>query len=378
MTLKDTNYFKLIEACRNGNLRDVKKYLTHNYINDSEKDIEYYIDNKKYYYKQTTPLLLESLLSKQKEISIYLLENGADPNIIIKSNSDINTDTTLLIQLLISEADYWTSGGFEEFFHDEIYNDETGEINDDTEKYFKLMEKALADTSFIELLINYGADVNKPDGGGYTPLDACTNLYCDHITGSKLLKKLGAKHSQRYINKGYKNISNHDHFLVTEYIDKNLPTSHRAIEQSKSWGKNEDSKYRIGFLDNKEEKNDLNELDWKNRTPLDYAKEIGHIQAVEYLEKVGAIPFINMSKIFIEIRKTIRQCISGYTQEPELGELTKLIMENNINEVESLGFSPLDLTRKEFYVNDFRKYVVHKKAEKLLLENEAKTAKELI
>ena len=28
------------------------------------------------------------------------------------------------------------------------------------------MEKVLADTSFIELLINYGADINKPDGGG--------------------------------------------------------------------------------------------------------------------------------------------------------------------------------------------------------------------
>ena len=192
-----------------------------------------------------------------------------------------------------------------------------------------------------------------------------------------MLKKLGAKHSQRYINEGYKNISNHDDFLKTEYIDKKLPPSHGAIEQSKNWGKSEDGKYQIGFLENKEHKNDLNELDWKNRTPLGYAKEIGHIQAVEYLEKVGAIPFINMSKIFIEIRKTIRESISAHTKEPELGKLPELIKENDINEVESLGFTPLDLARKEFYVNDFRKFIIHKKAEKLLLENGAKTAKEL-
>ena len=77
MSLRDTDYFKLIEACRNGNLKDVKKYLNLDYINGSEQEIEFYVDGKKHYYKPTTPLLLESLLNKQKEVSIYFLEKGA-------------------------------------------------------------------------------------------------------------------------------------------------------------------------------------------------------------------------------------------------------------------------------------------------------------
>ena len=71
MSLRDTDYFKLIEACRNGNLKDVKKYLNLDYINGSEQEIEFYVDGKKHYYKPTTPLLLNLCLINKR--SFYLL-----------------------------------------------------------------------------------------------------------------------------------------------------------------------------------------------------------------------------------------------------------------------------------------------------------------
>lgn len=226
---------------------------------------------------QISDFLPTSLQSKNVEIFNFLLEKGADVNFL----SSLSNYSPVLSDLIVLNRDRANNNANKE---------ETIEIADESVQNI-LKESA----DMIKLLIEKGADINKPDGNGFTPLDIAHQN--DHQTAFEILLKLGAKFSQRHFNeylsdenKKYFNIIEND-CIKTEWIDKTMPMLHTDIEKEVgckiNFNKNIDLK-RISYHVENIRNLDINQKDWKGRTALDYAIELEHDLAIEYLEKHGA------------------------------------------------------------------------------------------
>ncbi|MFN8671082.1 MAG: hypothetical protein U0457_03240 [Candidatus Sericytochromatia bacterium] len=219
-----------------------------------------------------------SLINKREDIAKTLLEYGADIN---KSFGYITNN------FIYGEDDMYS-------FHMPIIShliqyqsDNIGSIANS----LKEATKMLKDTKEIEFLINNNCDINKTDIRSYTPLDRAYSV--SHLPAIRLLKKYKAKHSKRFIEKkahfhfNNEQISKLD-YLDIPYIDKSPPPFHLEIQRTFRNYKINREPLEVGFLLGKEEKHDKNQKDWKGRTPLDFALEIGHHVAVEYLKSIGA------------------------------------------------------------------------------------------
>lgn len=358
--MRDNNYQNLLSACYCGELKKVKEYLKlGNYINGITENGQ----------KLQTPLY-QSLIGRNKTIAKYLLESRADPNGTFNGYNPDYILYTNLSYLILSEADdesgrnaaddpieYYNIDIPEDINLSEQTEEEKWEwIDKINERFYEVIEE----NSLIEFLIQNGADVNKPDNDGYTPLDRCFQGGAPH--SSKILNKYNAKHSQRYINNGNTNHSKFDDFIKTEFIEKKLPSSHRAIEQSFGWGLRDEGKYKIGFLKTDLNVGDTNELDWELKTPLEFAREIGHKEAENFLVINGGVTSNEMLDLHKEIRIRVREDDIGITKEPEIGELSNIIKNNNLNLVDLQGLTALDLSVK----------LKHKKARQLLLNQGGK------
>lgn len=257
----DEKYLEALKICRNKSLEEVKLFF--------EKNLKYINGENEFYYG-ITPLFV-ALEKKRDDIVSYLLDIGADPNKNIGQienkiygDDDINIPEPTINCLISSETD--TSG-------------------DETRKKYN---ERLNNTKAMEILIKKGADVNKPNSAGYTPLDKC--VYYKHKPAEKLLKKYGAKHSKRFVDNEIeesKEINKKKiEYLNIPYINKNPPAFHNIIQKTFYYYKFMGSPLLLGDL--KEKKYDKNQKDWKGRTPLDFALEIGHHVAVDYFRSIGA------------------------------------------------------------------------------------------
>ncbi|MFN8674206.1 MAG: hypothetical protein U0457_19250 [Candidatus Sericytochromatia bacterium] len=143
------------------------------------------------------------------------------------------------------------------------------------------------DTKKLELLVKYGADVNKSTNRGWTPLDEAVAM--ENHLAEDYLKSLGAKHSKVFLfsdlythfkkNLDIENEEYIDTFISDDFIE--LPILHNEIRRTAS-----DNCDRF-FTKNIKDGADVNELDYKNRTPLDYAIEKNHFIAQEILRENG-------------------------------------------------------------------------------------------
>ncbi len=257
-------YNKLYIACSYGNINEVKEYLElGNYING--------LDESESQNRLMPPPLFGALESKNKDVAIYLLKNGADPNISFKRG---------LIKSSILENLIEAERGIAEQEAEIPENEDIAESN---------VLEILKDTSMLELLISYKPDINKPDEEGYTSLDKAYEIH--HESAYKLLKEKGAKHSKRFVetsHKGYDLANSKIDYIDIPYIDKTLPHIHQEIKRILRNHNELNRPLNLGFLEDivKKEKN-INVEDWKKRTPLDFAIELGHNLAVDYLRIHG-------------------------------------------------------------------------------------------
>jgi ankyrin repeat protein len=218
-------------------------------------------------------ILDESISLRYYYMIEYILINGANPN---KNYNKTYSDGSCIYPLIshLIESDY-------EYAND-VDNFETLEE----------MELFLKDTKTLELLIKYGADVNKPREDGFTPLDTAIMMHHKHAT--KLLKKHGAKYSKRFIDEKYpsyfpKKDHSNEEYIITVWIDKTLPPLHREIRRIYNNLKSFNEDLGLGFLSKKINVNldNPNEKDYLGRTAVDYAIELNHHLAVDYLRSVG-------------------------------------------------------------------------------------------
>lgn len=250
----------IIVACRDNDVEYLK--------NNLNKDI---IDGFKMSDGFIPPTPLQWALGySSKEAAIFLLENGSDPNQLMSMG---------------------TRG--EEMYYVPILNvlvySQTGDGRvESRQEYYHMLEKNLP---MLELLIKFGANVNGAGENGYTPLDYAVEH--NHPYAKKLLKKHGALHSKRFIDESYKTYyrkepSDKIKFIETKFVDKRLPPYHHDIKWEHHNYKNRGMELTIGWMEDYYTRGiDINQKDWKGRTPLDFALELGHHVAVEFLRKHG-------------------------------------------------------------------------------------------
>lgn len=259
------NYILLLRACIKNDLDTVKQYLDKgDYINGI------YYEGKPYY---TLPLF-ESLINRSKEVSLYLLENGADPN---------------------KEIYYWTKPNDEDepgyylVLLTALIRFQAGDGNNDSrQEYYNMLDNLYP---FLELLVNYGADVNKAGEDGYTALDYAVEY--NHPNAKRLIKKKGGLHSKRFVDTEYKIYYRKEptdkiKYIETKFVNKKLPPFHHDIKWEYKNYKDRGIPLNIGFMQIYCDKGiDINQKDWKGRTPLDYAIDLGHHIAVDFLRQHG-------------------------------------------------------------------------------------------
>lgn len=260
------NYNNLLSILNENNLENIKLFFSNNI-----SYIDGYIEKE-----QFLPPLYIVLKKEQLEIANCLIELGANPNkcfrktnnFIYGDDDKFSIDQPIISSLINYLAD--TSG----------------------DEPLKIYKKRLSNTNSIEFLIKNGADVNKPEGMSYTPLDNA--VFSRHRPAIKLLKKFGAKHSKRFIETqaiyylGNKIDLSKIEYLDIPYIDKKPPIFHASIQRTFENYKYDNDVLKLDSLYYMEKKYDKNQKDWKGRTPLDFAEEIGHHVAVEYLLSIGA------------------------------------------------------------------------------------------
>jgi ankyrin repeat protein len=148
-------YNKFWEECRSGNVKGIKNYLKFgDFINGINENL------------CNTPLII-TLSHRFYESVEFILENGANINFIepLRGNSPL---------------------------HDSIYWDFINYRNN---------PNYVPDIKFIKLLIDYGADKNKINRDGYTPLDYSIKLF--HKNAEAYLKGINSVNSQKFIDEDY-------------------------------------------------------------------------------------------------------------------------------------------------------------------------------
>lgn len=266
------DYYKICLFCQQGNLEELKKI----------KVIEKYINGIKENdaFKSLSPLGI-SIVNEKFDISAYLLSLGADINMEYENSEKYLV--SIIHSIIDEEAD--------NFY---VFND------------FKYPTPI--NTKALEFAIKVGADINKPDGRGYTPLD-WTKEY-NHYTGAEILFKIGAKHSKYFFEdeikkilanknlKAYFEVYPHFEGLTVEdclttkktYKKPKVYVYHRELNRvMNNYISGSSKSLELGFFDVLINKNfNINEKDEFEKTPLDFAIELKHFQAVEFLKNHGA------------------------------------------------------------------------------------------
>jgi ankyrin repeat protein len=255
--MPETEYRDFLFACERGDLDKVKYF------------VEKYDCANGFLQKGdwVTRPLIKASVEQKKVVVEYLISKGADVNEYQLSGSN-RIRVPLLSKLIIAEAEY--VGGEWEV--------------DSFESATKLLKKR----KMVQLFIDNGADINKPDEDGYTPLDRSVSAI--NYPAQKLLSSLGAKHGKRYlIDEKEKNYSQFDDYIDAPYFIKKDTEFHTEIDREIRSSKMFNEELDIGFLPNKIERcpNDINEKNEFGETPVDYAIKLGHTKAVKFLRENG-------------------------------------------------------------------------------------------
>ncbi|MFN8671077.1 MAG: hypothetical protein U0457_03215 [Candidatus Sericytochromatia bacterium] len=272
-------YYNFLSLCQNGDLEKISKMPNLlEFINGVKQD------NK---YKISSPLVV-AINNNNFDIAEYLIKLGDNINFEYLYSEEYLI--SLIHSIIDCEADYFY-------------------VNQCLE-YPKII-----DTKSLEYAIKKGANINKEDGRGYTPLDWCIEY--NHYIGAEILFKNGAKHSKYFFKakiekiyedkknlKGYFKVYPHlENLSIDDCIDtvktykppKIYPFQYELDRiyrgsQREIIDKNGNSLYLpqdIGFLENVLKRADINEKDDKGRTPLDYAIELGNTVAEKFLRENG-------------------------------------------------------------------------------------------
>ena len=170
-----------------------------------------------------------------------------------------------------------------------------GHTETDLEKINSDILKILQDIDLLKELIDFKANFNDYDSQqGFTTLDFCYEN--NHLPAYKFLENLGALHSKFFLTLYSKNDDNLKYLLESnKYLETEksikpyIPNIHELIYWQIKNYKEYKSVITIDRL--KSFLNDgqnPNEKDYLGRTALDYAIELGHHLAVDYLRSVGA------------------------------------------------------------------------------------------
>jgi ankyrin repeat protein len=253
-------YEQLLYACKDGNLDAIKALLQKgDYINGIT------IGNK-----YLSPPLCVAAINNRLDIVDYLFENGADPN--HEFNDSYGYMTPIINNIISSDAEDYYEGFLPEL-----------------------------NSFMVEYFIKHGADINKIDEEGNTSLDWATRY--NHHPSEKVLKKYGAKYSRKFLiieyNRYYPDlkIENEEYieqkYVEKEYIEKlkDLPYHLEIFISSKLYNLGIRKKYELDLLEHLIIKmkyfKDINEKNEFGKTPVDYAIELGHTEAVKFLRENG-------------------------------------------------------------------------------------------
>ncbi|MFN8674094.1 MAG: ankyrin repeat domain-containing protein [Candidatus Sericytochromatia bacterium] len=253
-----SDYDKLNFACKEGKIDLVKYYL-------SKGD---YINGCNLMRNIWELPLFSAIYSDNNELVEFLLLEGADPNKIEFSETQSFTPLHLAVKVRESRK----------------------EEEDDIE-IINLPLKI----DIIQLLLDFGANINIYNKDGYTPLDFSI-IYENPLAKNFLITK-GAKFSKRVTNDSWATylFSKDDFekvgFIETEYIpEEKFNFIQSNLEYNMRMFKRWDHKLIIDndIIKYVENGGDINEKNNYGKTPLDYAIEIGHTVGVEYLKSIGA------------------------------------------------------------------------------------------
>jgi ankyrin repeat protein len=228
---------------------------------------EYWIDKKVSNCYVLDIFLLASLSSRKKDIFKFLLDNGANPNGIMHRQKYF----VPLISMYI-EDDYDYANDVDNF------------------EKIKDMNIYLSNTEMLELLIEVGADVNKPSEYGLTPLDHAVRSR--HRWAVKVLKKHNAVFSKNFLDESYikyypKKDPYKEKYIVTEWVDKTLTPFEREIDRIHR-NHLRGCELDLGFLPEKYSYGfNPNQKNYLGRTALDYALELNYQIIIDYLRSVG-------------------------------------------------------------------------------------------
>lgn len=265
MPISKEEYHKFLEECViNESLEGVKKYINESNVNDIP-DSDY-----------MTPLWQAVRETDKLEIIEYLLSIGANPNI-----PKMEGGYCILTSEIIDSMDLYSNGITKE------------------PKIGK-----------IKLLVKYGADINKISNKDNkwvaTPLDKSIGI--EHYNAEKYLRSIGAKRSTLYLLSNYLYSQSDDVFLLINKEDflKEKPyfeeleacsgsIIHYDILRIIYFNKNEEKEselekiivFRMRKDVQEKVKSNINDLDKKGRTPLDFALELGFKNAYDVFRKYG-------------------------------------------------------------------------------------------
>lgn len=265
MPISKEKYHKFLEECViNESLEGVKKYINESNVNDIP-DSDY-----------MTPLWQAVRETDKLEIIEYLLSIGANPNI-----PKMEGGYCILTSEIIDSMDLYSNGITKE------------------PKIGK-----------IKLLVKYGADINKISNKDNkwvaTPLDKSIGI--EHYNAEKYLRSIGAKRSTLYLLSNYL-YTQSDRILrevnKQEFLDEKPSFEEledcigsiinynilRIIYFKKEDEKEQELEFIISIrkekFDKEYVKSNINDLDKKGRTPLDFALELGFKNAYDVFRKYG-------------------------------------------------------------------------------------------
>lgn len=271
----EKEYNVLLDICINGNLEDLKNF----------KQLEKFINGYKTNYNIP---LISTIINKNFTLADYLISKGANLNL------EFNDSKPYKIHIINSII----------------------EMEVDTFYVLDCLEyPEKIDSESLEYIIKKGVNINKVDGRGYTPLD--WTIEYNHFTGAKILSAVGAKHSKYFFQEKLKsiledqdlesyntiyphleNLIKNDcletkktyikpkHYAFHYELDRIINNSkrlHKSLKTNEYFYPEPD----LGFLENVLKRANINEKDALGRTPVDYALELGHKKAVDYLKNFG-------------------------------------------------------------------------------------------